>query len=443
MTMKEGERQVAPTLDGIRRDHTARYEYAARTIPAGSKVIDFACGVGYGSRILAEAGHTVLGFDVDPAALAYAREHYAHENIGFVLMDAAAPGPLPPMDVAVCFETVEHVKDPRPLLKALRGAAGQLVASVPNQDCFPYQGQEFHHRHYTKHEFSLLLRECGWAPVQWLGQADDESAVAEAVIGRTLVAVCEPCEAQVVVPPKPQKHIVILGMGPSVNSYLEIVKRMGGRSALCDEVWTINALGDVFACDLVFHMDDVRVQLARAEAAPESNIARMVDWLRTHRGRVITSRAHPDFPCLEEFPLAAALDSQPQGYFNSTAAYAVAYAILQDATKITIFGNDFTYPNAHHAEKGRACVEFWLGVAAERGIVLSLPMTTSLMDALEGPTEGRFYGYDTLDLKIRREEDGHIVIDRTERAAPPSAEEVEERYDHNRHPNAIVEASQT
>lgn len=236
-------------------------------------------------------------------------------------------------------------------------------------------------------------------------------------------------------------HVAILGLGPSVTQYLEIVKRLGGRSAFCDQVWTINALGDVFACDLVFHMDDVRVQQLRADAAPDSNIAQMLVWLRRSPVPVVTSRAHPDFPALVEFPLEAAVDLAPQGYFNSTAAYAVAYAILKGATKITVFGNDFTYPNAHHAEKGRACVEFWLGIAAARGIQLAMPKTTSLMDALE-PFETRFYGYDTLQLGIRRDDAGRIVIDRAERETLPTAEEVEERYDHNRHPNAIVEASQ-
>jgi hypothetical protein len=238
-----------------------------------------------------------------------------------------------------------------------------------------------------------------------------------------------------------KKHIVILGMGPSVTQYLEIVKRLGGRSAFCDEVWTINALGDVFACDRVFHMDDVRIQEIRAAAAPESNIAKMLAWIRTTGVPVVTSRSHPEYPSLEEFPLADVLTEHPQGYFNSTAAYAVAYAIHVGATKITIFGNDFTYPNAHHAEKGRACVEFWLGIAASRGIQLSLPNTTSLMDALY-PFRDKFYGYDTQDLTMRRDDGGRVVVDRAEREALPTAEEIEERYDHNRHPNAIVEASQ-
>jgi hypothetical protein len=55
--------------------------------------------------------------------------------------------------------------------------------------------------------------------------------------------------------------------------------------------------------------------------------------------------------------------NHPDAYFNSTAAYAVAYAIHMGVKKISVFGMDFTYPNAHDAEKGRACVEFWLGIA--------------------------------------------------------------------------------
>lgn len=234
-------------------------------------------------------------------------------------------------------------------------------------------------------------------------------------------------------------HIAILGLGPSVRQFLELTKRMGGRRAYCDEVWGINAIGDVFACDLVFHMDDVRIQQVRADAAPQSNIARMLDWLKTYNGPVITSRAHPDFPALVEFPLADVITEVPQGYFNSTAAYAVAYAIHTGATKISCFGFDFTYPDAHHAEKGRACVEFWLGIAAARGIQIALPQTTSLMDAMN-PQAERFYGFDTLELEFKRGPEG-ITVEKTERNALPTAEEIEQAYDHTRHPNQLVEAS--
>lgn len=223
-------------------------------------------------------------------------------------------------------------------------------------------------------------------------------------------------------------HVAVLGLGPSVRQYLELTKRFGGRRAYCDATWGINALGDVFACDRIFHMDDVRVQRVRADAKPDSNIARMLDWLKTTRIPVVTSCPHPDYPAMEAFPLAEVLTKFPTAYFNSTAAYAVAYAIHVGATKISCFGMDFTYPDAHDAEKGRACVEFWLGIAASRGIEIAMPKTTSLMDAMY-PQAERFYGFDCVDLDFCREGE-RIVVTQTERATLPSADEIEAAYCH-------------
>ena len=232
-------------------------------------------------------------------------------------------------------------------------------------------------------------------------------------------------------------HVAILGLGPSVTQWLEIAKRHGARHA--DEVWGINALGDVLHCDRVFHMDDVRVQEARAAIRPESNSATMVRRLRKHPGPIYTSRAHPDYPGLVEFPLAAVVDEFKHAYFNSTAAYAVAYAVFIGVKKLSIYGFDFTYPNAHHAEKGRACVEFWLGIAVSRGIDLCIPHVSSLMDACE--PAGRLYGYDTVDVEFSRTGDGPLVAEMTEREAVASAAEIEARYDHTRHPSPLVDAS--
>lgn len=233
-----------------------------------------------------------------------------------------------------------------------------------------------------------------------------------------------------------EKHIAIVGLGPSSAQYLEICKVLGGRHKLCDETWAINGYGDVLACDRVFHMDDVRVQQVRAAAQPDSNIAAMLEWLKKHPGPIMTSRAHPDYPGLVEFPLEEVLNRHRQAYFNSTAAYAVAYAIHVGATKISLWGCDFTYPDAHDAEKGRACVEFWLGIAAEKGIQIVMPKTTSLMDAI-APQAERFYGYDCVDLDIRQE-GGRIKVNCIEHDRLPTAEEIEARYDHGAHPNQLV-----
>lgn len=463
--MEFGERQVSPTVAGIRRDHVARYEWAASVLPAKSRVIDFACGVGYGSRILAEAGHKARGYDLSAEALAYADKYYAAPGTIFVSGDGNAPQGLPEVDAAVCFETIEHIEDPRPLLRALRRAAPLLLASVPNEDVMPWSPAPgfitaFHHRHYTKAQFNALLEECGWCAVEWYGQEGPESEVEPKVKGRTLIAVCQrdtaavnddddlmqsappgvvsdrcaaPMDEDVRVP----KHVAILGLGPSLTQYLEITKRLGGRSRLCDEVWSINALGDVFASDVVFHMDDVRIQEIRAEAAPKSNIAAMLGWLKGHPGPIITSRAHPDYPGLVEFPLQDVLNNLGHDYFNSTAAYAIAFAIHIGVEKISLFGMDFTYPNAHDAEKGRACVEFWLGVAVARGIKLSLPKTTTLMDAMN-TRAARLYGYDTQDVVFHTQPDGQLKLEFTNRETLPTAEEIEAAYDHSAHPNALV-----
>jgi len=379
---------------------------------------------------------TVLAIDRDAETLAFAEKHYKNGNVRFMQRDLANGAPLPDRQAAVSFETIEHIEDPRPLLKSLRQAAPLLLASVPNEEVFPWKNYAFHYRHYTKDEFTELLRECGWEPVEWYGQEGPESEVERNVNGRTLIAVCERREAVQPAPKTGPEHVAIVGLGPSVNQFIEVTKRLGGSSAFCDEVWGINALGDVLKCDKVFHMDDIRIQESRAEARPQSNIANMVRWLKSYDGTVITSREHPDYPCLEAFPLERAINELGHAYFNNTAAYAVAYAILSGVKKISLFGCDYTYPNAHDAEKGRACVEFWLGYARAKGIKVAMPKTTTLMDALYTDDE-RLYGYDTVHVNVSGNP-GSFSVAFEERDTIATADEIEERYDHSAHPNALV-----
>lgn len=230
----------------------------------------------------------------------------------------------------------------------------------------------------------------------------------------------------------PPEHVAIIGMGPSGNQYLALTRQAGGRSNFCDQTWGINAIGDVFACDLVFHMDDVRIQQIRADARPQSNIAAMLRWMRKTATPIITSRSHPDYPTLMEFPLEEVINDLGFAYFNNTAAYAVAYAIHIGVQRLTLFGMDYTYPNAHDAERGRACVEFLLGIAASRGIKLRVPQTSSLMDACH-TLESRLYGYDTHKLELVQGAE-RLQVQFREREHLPTADEIEARYDHSVHP---------
>jgi hypothetical protein len=231
-------------------------------------------------------------------------------------------------------------------------------------------------------------------------------------------------------------HVAILGLGPSLQNYVDLVKRIGWRLRFADEIWGINAVGGVILCDRLFHMDDVRIQEARAKELPDSNIANMLKWMRTHQGPIYTSRVHPDYPGLVAYPLEDVINSVGVPYFNSTAAYAVAYAVHLGVKKISLFGLDFTYPNSHHAEKGRACVEFFLGIAIARGIEINISDHSTLMDAGE---RDHFYGYDTLSVRLDRTPEGLGRVSFEPRDDVPTAREIEHRYDHSRPANTLVE----
>jgi len=443
VTLRNGERQVAPDVSGIRRDHVARYAFVAARLAPGSRVLDLACGVGYGAHILAQAGHQVIAVDASPEAIAYGREHYAHPSVHYVCATAEgftlAGGER--FDAVVSFETIEHLANPAPILARWAKHAGVIYASVPNETVFPHNGRiKFHFRHYTKPEFAVLLANAGWQPMEFHGQQGPTSEVEPAIEGRTLIAVAH-SKHEVKVSEAPE-HVAIVGLGPSNAAFFELAKGLGGASAYCNEVWGINAIGDVLRCDRIFHMDDVRVQEARAKERPFSNIAAMVKWLKTHPGPIYTSIPRPGYPGMVAFPLEevlnAGLDSNGGApYFNSTAAYAVAYAVHIGVKRISLFGIDYTLPNAHKAEQGRACVEFWLGIAAARGIALTVPEQSSLLDAC-APEAERLYGYDCADVFLDPRDDGGVKV-RLEHKAPPPASEIERRYDHSRHPNRLVE----
>lgn len=475
-----GERQVAPTLEGIRRDHVARYQFAASLIDAGDRVVDAACGIGYGAAILADAGaREVLAIDNAPEAIAFGLENYNRPAIRFQTGDVMSIGlaETDAFDLALSFETIEHLADPLPFLKSLARVSPMLVASVPNETVFPYRNYRFHYRHYTREQFADLLRAAGWRVVAWYGQEGVDSDLARDCEGRSLVACCEriaataerdgsgytatmtidpdafmaemPTPADAAPSGTDEKpvpdHVAIVGLGPTCAVFFELTRRYGGVSAYCDEVWGINALGDVLCCDRVFHMDDVRTQERRAAAQPNTNIAAMLRWLKTHKGPIYTSIPHKDYPGTVAFPLEAVLNATSDAnggapYFNSTAAYAIALAVHLGVRRISLFGLDYTLQNAHRAEQGRACCEFWLGVAAARGIEIAVPSQTSLLDACTDPRD-RLYGYDFVDVSLDEDDTGRLTVSMTERADPPSAAEFEHRYDHSRHTNPMMRAA--
>ncbi len=76
------------------------------------------------------------------------------------------------------------------------------------------------------------------------------------------------------------------------------------------------------------------------------------------------------------------------------------------------------------------------GMAAAKGVELSVPKTTSLLDAMN-PQAQRFYGYDCAELVMTREGE-RVAVEFVPRETLPTAEEIERAYCHAKHPNPMM-----
>lgn len=445
---------MAPTAEGIRADHRARYEWAASRL-AGKRVVDAGCGVGYGSAILGRAGCVVRAYDRSDEAIAYAKEHYNHNpNIDYAVGDLYHVKFPVDGDAVVCFEALEHLAHPEKALQHFRAMAPTLLFSVPNEEVMPFEGRfKFHRRHYTKSQAEELMTRNGWRVVEWLGQKDRESPVEPNVEGRTLVGVAERVDGPQALDdetPEPTsdggvqayalegrklpESVAIVAMGKSKGTYVALAAQAGGAGQMVDEVWAINAMGGVIQHDRLFQMDDMQIQTARAEARPETMVGGMMKWMPYHPGPIYTSKVYPEFEGAVEYPLEWVCNRTGQCYFNNTVAYAVAFAIALGVKDLRLFGLDYSYEGAeaHKRERGRACVEYWLGIAAARGIALTVAGDSTLLDA-NVPERERFYGYDAEWITADVDPENGFTIGRVDRDPKdiPTVDQIEVRYSHD------------
>ena len=155
-----GERLVPELQHGelVHAEHLVRYLVASE-LARDRRVLDAACGEGYGTALLAGAGaSSATGVDLDEATIAHARSR--HSAPEFIVGDV---GDLPfddaSFDLIVCFETIEHVPDPgRALAELQRVSApdGLLLVSTPNKHQYLVEN-EYHEREFFHEEFVELL----------------------------------------------------------------------------------------------------------------------------------------------------------------------------------------------------------------------------------------------------------------------------------------------
>jgi SAM-dependent methyltransferase len=139
----------------IEAEHLSRYAWAAQ-FASGRRVLDAACGMGYGSAMLAAGGATeVIGVDLDESVIARVRAA-AKPGTSFQVADLRElPFGDDEFDLIVSFETIEHVPDPAVVFDELSRVlkpGGLLLVSTPNRDVYT-PGNPFHLRELTPSEF--------------------------------------------------------------------------------------------------------------------------------------------------------------------------------------------------------------------------------------------------------------------------------------------------
>jgi SAM-dependent methyltransferase len=159
------------------RRHLAVYEWIAARC-GGARVLDMACGEGYGSGALARRALDVVGLDANPEAYEHARLRYTRPGLRFErgLVENFGAGREGSYDVVVFLQTIEHVQDPSAVLghlKTLLAPGGQAYVSTPNLLTLAPTGAEksgnpWHVKEYRPSEFSELC-ERTFASVQMRG----------------------------------------------------------------------------------------------------------------------------------------------------------------------------------------------------------------------------------------------------------------------------------
>jgi ubiquinone/menaquinone biosynthesis C-methylase UbiE len=137
--------------------HIERYKFAASRVAAADRVIDAASGSGYGSQLLSHKAQEVIGLDLNTDALDYARSNHQERNITYHQcdLDTTIPYGANSFDMAVCFETLEHVTNQADLLREfsrILRPTGTLILSTPDRRM--YSDVSRYHNPFHVHEFS-------------------------------------------------------------------------------------------------------------------------------------------------------------------------------------------------------------------------------------------------------------------------------------------------
>ena len=143
--------------------HLAVYEWIAARV-AGARVIDMACGEGYGTARLAQTAAAVTGLEANPEAFEHARLRYSGPGLRFERGMVELYGEPGSYDAVTFLQTIEHLSDPEAVLRhfqRLLAPGGVVYITTPNLLTIAPPGavksdNPWHVKEYRAHEFREL-----------------------------------------------------------------------------------------------------------------------------------------------------------------------------------------------------------------------------------------------------------------------------------------------
>lgn len=138
-----GERMIVDEYHASAEDHLiylmhmASYAFAEQCA-RGKRVLDFGCGSGYGSALIAKTAGSVHALDIAQDAIDYAREKFSRPNLEFcrVPPDVRLPFGDESFDLVLSFQVFEHIRDIGRYLSEIQrvlAPGGQLILITPDR----------------------------------------------------------------------------------------------------------------------------------------------------------------------------------------------------------------------------------------------------------------------------------------------------------------------
>jgi SAM-dependent methyltransferase len=158
-----GERLVTTCRRPLIYEHLHRYALAFG-LAKSKRVLDIACGEGYGANLLARVAAKVIGVDLDADAIVHAKAKYPRRNLRFIQGTCLAiPCEDHSIDLVASFETIEHISEHDAFLSEIKRVlvpGGILVISSPHKAEYQKVSEPanpFHEAELDHDEFVQLL----------------------------------------------------------------------------------------------------------------------------------------------------------------------------------------------------------------------------------------------------------------------------------------------